>query len=170
MSEKGLVRAGQIATLVFVLIAVLWSPQIARFDSLMNYMQSILGLISPPVVAVFLLGLFWKRANGTGAFAGLMVGFALAVWTVISPETSFLGSFHFLVAPPILLIICVLITMAVSIMTPKPDYEKIKGMIYTQKIYDADTASLKGLVWHQNYRVLALISLIITAIVVWIYR
>ncbi|RFS13480.1 sodium:solute symporter [Emticicia sp. C21] len=170
MGEKALVRAGQIATLVFVLIAVLWSPQIARFDSLMNYMQSILGLISPPVVAVFLLGLFWRRTNGTGAFTGLMVGFALAVWTVISPGTSFLGSFHFLVAPPILLIICGLVTMVFSVLTPKPDYEKIKGMIYTQKIYDADTASLKGLPWHQNYRVLALISLIITAIVVWIYR
>ena len=50
LSSKGLVRAGQIATVVFMLITVAWAPQIARFESLMNYMQSVLALISPPVM------------------------------------------------------------------------------------------------------------------------
>ena len=65
ISDKQLVRSGQIATLVLVVLASLWAPQIDRFGSLFKYLQLVLSYICPPVVAVFILGLFWKRMNGT---------------------------------------------------------------------------------------------------------
>ena len=69
--ERKLVRVGKLASLVIIVIAALWAPQIGRFGSLLKYYQEMLSYIAPPVVAAFLMGVFSRRANGRGAFAGL---------------------------------------------------------------------------------------------------
>jgi SSS family solute:Na+ symporter len=173
MDSKGLVRAGQIATVVFMVITVAWAPQIANFESLMNYMQGVLALISPPVVAIFLLGLFWKRANADGAFAALMAGLVIALFTVASQVTGLSGawnSVHFLIKAPIILAICSLIQIAVSLATAPPPSEKLVGMTWDNAVYQEDTAELAGLPWYQNYRTMAVILLVITFAVVFYYR
>ncbi len=169
MSSKQLVRTGQIATLVLVILAALWAPQIDRFGSLFDYLQIILGLIAPPIVAVFLVGLFWKRANGHGAIASLVGGFVIAAFIILSSIYDLspaLNSIHFLHKAPLLLLACVLIQVVVSLLTPPPAADKIEGMIWTKKIYTAETLELKGLPWYKNYRVLSLLLLIVTAIIV----
>jgi len=85
MDTLQLARWGRGATLVFMVFAILWTPQISHFPTLWQYLQSILSYLTPPVVAVFLLGLFWPRANGAGAFAGLVVGVPLGLigWVAI---------------------------------------------------------------------------------------
>ncbi|MFN4256681.1 MAG: sodium:solute symporter [Saprospiraceae bacterium] len=173
LDSKGLVRAGQISTVAFMLITVAWAPQIARFESLMNYMQSVLALISPPVVAIFLLGLFWKRANADGAFAALMAGLAAAVFSVASEISGLSPAWnevHFLVKAPILLAICMAVQIVVSLATAPPPAEKLVGVTWDNKVYEEDTASLRGLPWYQNYRWLAVWLLVITFVVVFIYR
>lgn len=173
LSSKGLVRAGQIATVGFMLITVAWAPQIARFESLMNYMQSVLALISPPVVAIFLLGLFWKRANADGAFAALMTGLAMALFSVFSQMYDWSPAWnnvHFLVKAPILLAICAVVQTAVSLATAPPPADKTTGMIWTPQVYAEDSIPLQGLPWYQNYRVLAVLLLALTFAVVYYYR
>lgn len=173
MDSKGLVRAGQIATVVFMVITVAWAPQIANFESLMNYMQGVLALISPPVVAIFLLGLFWKRANADGAFAALMVGLAIALITVASQVSDLIPAWnavHFLVKAPLILAVCATVQIVVSLATAPPSAEKTIGMTWNNEVYQADSAELKGLAWYQNYRTLALILLAVTFAVVWWYR
>lgn len=77
-TERDLVRAGQIATVILVVVGVLWLPFIGVMSNqLYVYMQSVQAYISPPIAAVFLLGLLWKRLNGHGALAALLVGFIL---------------------------------------------------------------------------------------------
>jgi solute:Na+ symporter, SSS family len=173
MDSKGLVRSGQIATVVFMCITVAWAPQIANFESLMNYMQGVLALISPPVVAIFLLGLFWKRANADGAFAALMVGLVIALVTVASQVYELLpdwNNVHFLVKAPIILTICAVVQIAISLVTAPPPADKIIGMTWDKQVYEEDSAALRGLPWYQNYRTLAIILLIATFAVVWWYR
>jgi SSS family solute:Na+ symporter len=173
MDSKGLVRSGQIATVVFMCITVAWAPQIANFESLMNYMQGVLALISPPVVAIFLLGLFWKRANADGAFAALMVGLVIALVTVASQVYELLpdwNNVHFLVKAPIILAICAVVQIAISLVTAPPPADKIIGMTWDKQVYEEDSAALLGLPWYQNYRTLAVILLIATFAVVWWYR
>jgi SSS family solute:Na+ symporter len=173
MDSKGLVRSGQIATVVFMCITVAWAPQIANFESLMNYMQGVLALISPPVVAIFLLGLFWKRANADGAFAALMVGLVIALVTVASQVYELLpdwNSVHFLVKAPIILAICAAVQVVVSLSTAPPPADKIIGMTWNNQVYEEDSAALRGLPWYQNYRTLAIILLVVTFAVVWWYR
>lgn len=77
-SEKELVRAGQGATLILVGVGLLWLPLIGLMSNqLYLYLQSVQAYISPPIAAVFLAGLLWKRANGTGALSALLTGFVL---------------------------------------------------------------------------------------------
>jgi len=83
ISSQRLVRVGQITTLVLVIFAALWAPQIERFGSLWEYLQIVLSYIAPPVAATFLVGLFYKRANGNGSIAGLLTGFAIAAVMVV---------------------------------------------------------------------------------------
>lgn len=169
LDSKSLVRAGQLATVVFMVITVAWAPQIANFDSLMNYMQAVLGLISPPVVAIFLLGLFWHRANADGAFTALITGLFIAIFTILSKNFGWLpiwDQVHFLIKAPIILTICMIVQAVVSLATAPPPAEKTVGLTWDNAVYAEDTAALKGLAWHQNYRTLAWILLIATFAVV----
>lgn len=78
-SSQKLVIIGKITSCVIIVAAALWAPQIGKFGSLLKYYQEMLSYIAPPVVAAFLLGVFNKRVNGNGAFAGLLSGLAIAV-------------------------------------------------------------------------------------------
>jgi SSS family solute:Na+ symporter len=73
LDQKQLMRVGRVATAIFMVLAAVWAPQIQNFGSLFKYLQSVLAYISPPIVAVFLLGVFWRRANASGAFLSLLV-------------------------------------------------------------------------------------------------
>jgi len=173
LDSKGLVRAGQIATVIFMLITVAWAPQIANFESLMNYMQSVLALISPPVVAIFLLGLFWKRANADGAFAALMTGLVIGVFTVINEISGIMPAWnevHFLVKAPVIFVICAAVQIVVSLATAPPSAVKTTGFTWNNAVYEEDSAALRGLPWYQNYRVLAILLLLVTFAVVFYYR
>ncbi|MEM7381399.1 MAG: sodium:solute symporter [Bacteroidota bacterium] len=170
MTSKQLVRAGQIATLVLVVLASLWVPFIEQVsDSLWSYLQLVIAFTSPPVVSAFLLGLFWKRANGHGAFISLLVGGAFALFMIlsaaydISPE---LNEFHFLAKANVLFVISLVVHIVVSLATGLPDSQKVAEYTYKKKLFTDETQELKALPWYKNYRYLAIILLVITALVV----
>jgi SSS family solute:Na+ symporter len=116
-SDRALVWTGRIATLGFMLLAALWAPQITRFPSLWQYLQSILAYVTPPVVAVFLLGLFWPRANAAGAFATLVSGVALGVLAWAGNEVLGWWEIQFLYAAGLMLALSALILVAVSLIS-----------------------------------------------------
>ncbi len=168
-SNEGLMRAGRIFTFVFMILAAAWAPQIQNFPSLFQYLQSVLAYLSPPIVALFLVGLFWKRANGHGAFAALMVGFVIGVMGVtmlVLGVDTWLTRIHFLYMAVLMLITCSATIVVVSLLTEPPKEEQVKAYIWTRAVYDAETQQLIGLPWYKNYRVLSLLLLVLTALVV----
>ncbi|MEL6852577.1 MAG: sodium/solute symporter, partial [Bacteroidota bacterium] len=180
MTNDQIVRTGQIATAVLVVLAAAWAPQIENFGSLFAYLQRVIAYTCPPVVAVFILGLFWKRGNGNGAIAGLLSGFAVAIFLLVleaSAEEGVIGGdpnslmtamnqIHFLHKAGILLVICAAIQIGVSLATPPQKPEEIQDYVWTPEVFKEDTESLKGLPWYQNYRILSILLLVVTVIVV----
>ena len=84
LTSKQLVRAGQIATIVLVVLAAAWVPFIEKVsDSLWQYLQLVISYTAPPAVATFVLGLFWSRASSTGSIVSLLFGFVFAVTMLI---------------------------------------------------------------------------------------
>lgn len=74
-SDKKLVLVGRLATTMVVLIGILWVPLVKLINShIYVHLQSMQAYISPPIVAVFILGLMWKRINGTAAIWTLVTG------------------------------------------------------------------------------------------------
>ncbi|HPX42163.1 MAG TPA: sodium:solute symporter, partial [Candidatus Hydrogenedentes bacterium] len=84
-SEHHLVVVGQVSTVVLVVLGLAWIP-FMRFISgeLYTYLQSVQSYIAPPITAVFLLGIFWKRVNAHGALAALFTGFVLGMGRLVA--------------------------------------------------------------------------------------
>ncbi len=73
-SDRHYLRVGQLATVFGVLISI-GTAYIARsFNNIMDFLQLVFAFINAPLFATFLLGMFWKRATGHGAFFGLIMG------------------------------------------------------------------------------------------------
>lgn len=189
LTSQQLVRVGQIATVVLVVLAALWAPQIKNFDSLFKYLQIVISYIAPPVVAAFILGLFWKRANGHGAFAGFMFALAVSIYMIFGGGTEALGSLvhsldpswvlfdeanqtyslHFLHTAALLFFSCMLVLVGVSLITPAPPEEKTGPMTWKREALIKETEELKNVPWYKNFRILAILLLIPTAIIIAIY-
>ena len=169
LSSKNLVTSGQIATVILVMLAAAWAPQIEKFSSLWEYLQLVLGFIAPPIVSVFLLGLFWKRGNANGAFASLLGGLILSMILILSKINHWfpvINDIHFLHTAPLLLLACLVIHICFSLLSAPPSQEKIEKMTWTKAIFDSETQELNTLVWYKNYRNLAILLLLLTALIV----
>ncbi len=169
MSSKSLVRAGQIATVVLVIAAAAWAPFIESFDTLWEYLQIVLGYIAPPIVAAFVIGLFYKRSNGQGAFWSFILGYGLAIiyiYMKYSGDYPSLENVHFLIQVPVLALVCAVINVVISNLAAPPAKEKTDGLIWSAAIYRAETKELVGTPWYKNYRILSVLLLLLTAIIV----
>lgn len=177
ISSQGLVRAGQIATLVLVILAAAWAPQIERFGSLFEYLQYVISYTAPPIVAVFTLGLFWQRANSQGAIASLLSGFVIALVMLFfqipgEKGTDFMQSIndiHFLHKAFLLMLFCMFTMVVVSFATSPPNEKSLEGYTWRKQIFMDETAELKKLPWYKNYRTLSILLLVVTTVMVGIF-
>ncbi len=103
LTDQRLVRIGKFSTSGFLVVAVLWSSQVAHFGSLWQYLQAVLAYAVPPIVALFGVGLFWRRANATGAATMLVIGTACGIGMFLSNAVFGFTHLHFLYVAPILL-------------------------------------------------------------------
>ncbi|MFM8846302.1 MAG: sodium:solute symporter family transporter, partial [Gammaproteobacteria bacterium] len=136
--ERELVVVGQIATLVMVGFGLAWIPMMKLVSGqLYQYLQSVQAYISPPIAAVFLIGIFWARVNSQGALAALLTGFVLGMSRLLLELNrdlvgdGWLGGFvgmNFLHFAIFLFVICAAVLILVSLATPAPDAAKIDSL------------------------------------------
>jgi SSS family solute:Na+ symporter len=136
-SQRQLVVTGQVATVVLVLFGLAWIPLMELISGqLYTYLQSVQAYISPPIAAVFLVGLLWPRANAWGAIAALALGFVLGFGRLIlelnapvawAPAAAFAG-INFLHFAVLLFAISVVALVAVSLATAAPDPSRLQNL------------------------------------------
>lgn len=172
--EKKLVRTGQIATLIVVIIGIIWIPIMANISGVLyEYLQSVQSYIAPPIAAVFLLGIFHKRINAQGAFVTLIAGFvvgALRIVLELSKDSleaggvwHTLGATNFLTFAAWFFLFCVALIVAVSWLTPAPAPEKVANLTFATISPEEKARNKNSYNWKD-----ITISLLIVAIVVWI--
>ncbi len=137
-SERTLVVVGQLATVAMVGCGLLWIPMMKLISGqLYQYLQSVQAYISPPIAAVFLIGVFWKRVNSSGAIAALVTGFVLGMARlVLELNRAGLGDgllgwysgINFLHFAIFLFVICAAVLVLVSFATPPPADAQIEGL------------------------------------------
>jgi SSS family solute:Na+ symporter len=141
-SEKQLVNMGRIATVLMVGLGILWVPFIHLLSSqLYIYLQSVQAYVSPPIAVCFIIGILWTRPNGAGAISSLLTGFVLGtvrfVFEVLdksehytSPLVRWLVDMNFLHYAIFMFVVCALVLIVVSLMTPAPDRRKLAGLTF----------------------------------------
>lgn len=139
--EDKLVRTGQIATVIVVIIGIIWIPIMANISGVLyEYLQKVQSYIAPPITAVFLLGIFHKRINSQGAFITLVVGFIVGAVRIVlelvkgslDPDGVLfkLGDMNFLTFGAWFFLFCIILTVVVSLMTKAPSREKVANLTF----------------------------------------
>ena len=139
--ERKLVRTGQIATVFVVIVGIIWIPIMANISGVLyEYLQSVQAYIAPPITAVFILGIFYKRINATGAFATLIMGILVAFFRItlelvkgdLHPDGFLyhLGAMNFLSFGAWFFLFCLIFLVVVSLLTKAPDKEQIVNLTF----------------------------------------
>ncbi|MBW3552948.1 MAG: sodium:solute symporter [Gemmatimonadetes bacterium] len=175
-SEQRLVWVGRISTAVLVAFGLLWIPLMELISgTLYVYLQSVQAYIAPPIAAVFLLGVFFKRLNAQGALASLLTGFVLGMGRLVAELNKgyldgwLLGyaDINFLHFAALLFVICVAVLVAVSMVTPPPPAAQIAGLTFqTTEPAPAEEA----ITARAKRRDLVLTGLVVAVVaVIWLY-
>ena len=139
--EKELVKTGQVATVFVVIIGIIWIPIMANISGVLyEYLQSVQSYIAPPITAVFLLGIFYKRINATGAFATLIMGIIVAFFRIALELLKenfdsdgvlyYLGDMNFLTFGAWFFLFCLIFMVVVSLLTEVPDKNQIANLTF----------------------------------------
>ncbi len=158
ITEQDIARYGRITTVVLMLIAALWAPQIQHFTGLWDYLQQMFSIMVPPIAVIFLVGVFFKRGNGDGAFWTLVLGTGIGIFLFILGENG-LWNLHYTINVGFMVFVSTFIFILISLLTKAPNKEQIEYFTYRPGLISEGTA---GLPWYKDYRyqVVALAGLI----------
>ncbi len=166
LSETTLVRTGRVATIGFMLLSALWAPQIARFPSLWQYLQSILSYVTPPVVVVFVLGIFWRGATATAATVTLAAGIPLGVAGWAFNEIAAVYPIQYLYACGVMSLVSALLFVAVSRVSAKSPPSRIAALTWSPEYWRRESRQLKDDPWYRNYRWQSVLLLVLALLIV----
>jgi SSS family solute:Na+ symporter len=163
---------GRLTTIFGTLLSIATAYLAQRYNNIMDLLQLVFGFVNAPLFATFLLGMFWKRATGHGAFLGLLTGTLAAAathgLTVAEDKGGWIAElykFPSTMAQNFWIAIfawlaCFLVTMAVSMMTEaRPDSE-LRGLVYGLTEMPKD----EGKSWYQRPLPLACVVGVVLAL------
>ena len=138
-SDRSLVVVGQVSVAALVVFGLLWVPYMNSISgTLYTYLQSVQAYISPPIAAVFLIGIIWPRANAKGAMSALLVGFVLGVGRLLLEMNAArlsgvwltLAKENFLHVAVALFLVCSLVLVIVSLTSAAPSRVQIANVTF----------------------------------------
>ena len=175
-SDKHYLTMGHIATVGGILLSVGCAYLAAQYDNIMNMLQMVFSFVNAPLLATFLLGMFWRRATGHGAFIGLVVGtlatvvhhgLTLPANAAVGIKGGWLCGGHVLHTYPVDMAqnfwaaiyawtTCFAVTILVSLATRKNKTdEELKGLVYSLTPRIKET----GVPWYKQPATLGIIVL-----------
>lgn len=178
-SEKRLVWVGRISTVFLVLLGLLWIPFMKDVSPLLyKYLQSVQAYIAPPIAAVFLIGLFWKRVNAHGAISALVAGFVLGMGRLVAElNKSVLGDgwlfyyadMNFLHFAFLLFVVCSGLLVVVSLLSPAQSETKLKGLTFQTTETEVAPEAAPPRPARQRVNLLLTVVLIALVGLIWLY-
>ncbi|XP_034417513.1 sodium/myo-inositol cotransporter isoform X2 [Cyclopterus lumpus] len=140
-SQRELLIMGRLFVVLMVVISIAWVPVIIEMQGGQTYLyiQEVAGYLTPPIAALFLLGVFWKRCNEIGAFCGGMTGLALGIVRLVlvfiyrqprcdqpDDRPAFIVKIHYMYFASGLFWISGFVAVVVSLCTSPPDEEQVR--------------------------------------------
>ena len=176
-SDQHYLWMGRMSTVFGIAVSVAAAYVATRFNNIMDMLQLVFAFVNAPLFATFLLGMFWKRATGHGAFLGLLSGIlaatihhglTLPLHAVAGVKGGWFGARHIYpseMAQNFWTAIfawstCFVVTILVSLMTRARDEKELAGLVYslTERPKEAKLA------WYQRPAILGVIVLLMTLV------
>ena len=163
---------GRVATVAGVGLSILTAYVAAAFNNIMDILQLVFGIVNAPLFATFLLGMFWKRATGHGAFAGLLTGCVggtlMLGLTVAEGKGGWIANlheFHSSMAQNFWIAMlafssCFIVTIAVSIITKPRPLSDLHNLVYGF----TDIPKEESVPWYKRPAPLAIIVAVVVVI------
>ncbi len=180
---KKLVRIGQAATVVIVILGILWIPVMRSVgDVLYTYLQDVQSVLAPGIAAAFLIGICWKRATAQGGMWGLISGLVIGsarlgakiyysnAATLPGDQNLFKYLFYdvnWLFFCGWMLLFCILVVIGVSLFTKPKNPEEIKGLVFGTSTPEQRAATRAS--WNGWDIFNSIVILLITAAFYWYF-
>jgi SSS family solute:Na+ symporter len=176
-SDNHYLWMGRMATIFGIVLSVAAAFVTTRFNNIMDMLQLVFAFVNAPLFATFLLGMFWKRTTGHGAFFGLISGtlaaavhhgLTLPVGAVAGIKGGWLGVVHTyrsemaqnFWAAIFAWTTCFIVTILVSVVSKPRAESELVGLVYSLTEKPKDT----GVVWYKRVAVVGGIVLFLTII------
>lgn len=140
-AETHYVWVGRLITMVGIVLSVLTAYWARGMPSIMEYMQALFSIVNAPLFATILLGMFWKRCNGAGAFWGLLVGMVTSATMFLLVKFNWMQASDFTISAvtsPLAAdfwraiwawMITFVLTIAISLLTKPQSLESLQGLV-----------------------------------------
>jgi SSS family solute:Na+ symporter len=160
---------GRVTTVIGILLSIATAYVAQLYNNIMDLLQLVFGFVNAPLFATFLLGMFWRRTTGHGAFAGLVSGTAAAALThgltIAENKGGWLGALaHFpsTMAQNFWIAIwawsaCFVVTIAVSLITTPKQEAELRNLVYGLTEFPRD----EGAAWYHRPGSLAIVVAIV---------
>ena len=163
---------GRMTTIAGVALSIATAYLATHFNNIMDFLQLVFGFVNAPLFATFVLGMFWRRATGDGAFWGLLTGTIAAALThgltLAENKGAWISNLHefpstmaqnFWIAI-LAFLVCLIVTAAVSVMTRPKTETELQNLVYgvTAIPHEADAP------WYKRPGPLAIIVLAVLVI------
>ncbi len=163
---------GRMTTIVGVALSIGTAYLATLYNNIMDLLQLVFGFVNAPLFATFLLGMFWKRATGHGAFAGMLTGTAAAAavhgLTLAEGKGGWITGMHtfpssmaqnFWVAIAAFTV-CLVVTILGSLMTAPRPVEELRGLVWGA----TEMPKQEDLPWHERPLILGVVVLAVCVV------
>jgi len=189
--DHKLVIIGRWTTVVATIIAIVLSPIFGHYGTIFQGLTTLICYVAPPITAVFLVGVFWKRANGRAAFVTMISGASMGAVCFVADffKESISGANGFLLPGSVLasafdwfthsllsdfmlasfgmFCLCVLIQIIASLAMPEPLKEEAKPLVWEHWTEPLKAKCGSGL---SDYRIMSAAVLVIFMLLYFIFR
>ncbi len=167
ISDHQLVGIGKITTVLGTLLAIVCSPLFGHYTTIFEGINKLISYVAPPITAVFLLGVFWRRASAPAAFLTLVVGMILGFAAFLLDWNGWFRM-DFMLLAFLLLVACLILMVAATLQFPhplKPEAEPLVWSDWRQPL--RGHAGGRGL---GNYRVATVAVLVVFVVLYLVFR
>lgn len=176
-SDQHYLWMGRMATVFGIIASVAAAYVATRFNNIMDMLQLVFAFVNAPLFATFLLGMFWKRTTGHGAFLGLLSGtlaaaihhgLTLPKGAVVGIKGGWFGHLHTYpseMAQNFWTAIfawttCFIVTIVISLLTKPREQSELRGLVYSL----TEKPSEEHLIWYKRPVTLAVVVLALTLV------
>lgn len=133
-SDKQTVKVGRLTGLIALIIAMIIAPKLGNLGEVFQFIQEYTGVVSPGILAVFLMGLFYKKATNNAAIWGVVLSIPVAMYFKIVPSSWFLADTPFMNQMGITLLSTLFIIYLISFLEGNKDNPK--GIELSKKLFE----------------------------------